>query len=227
MIFSETDEEEEEEGLPMRNVEYYVGDDATLTNPDVGETGVTTVIGSVPVTVIKDTAHTKILPKAVSKEESDDDKSHISLCSHKKVITKEPTTGKKSTRPITATEAASPTGKKSKIVLIDEIFHKYRVQKEEQAKQTAKEIQRHNKTMEEIAQSTAIIDSTKTNIEIGIITKAASIDNERKSLELSMHKLEIYESLKAKGMPDDRILHLFPNLAEFAASDWEYNRRMM
>jgi hypothetical protein len=173
MIYSDTEEEEEEEYLPMRNVEYYVGDDATLTNSEVGETGITTVLNSVPVTVTKSkVVSSKIPTKPVSKEDTDDDDTVTSETSNKKFLKKEPTTAvkqTKSSRPITANDPA-PNGKKTKIVLIDEIFHEYRIQKEEQAIQTAKEIKRHNQTMEEIAQSTAIIDSTKTNLEIGIIT---------------------------------------------------------
>jgi hypothetical protein len=76
---------------------------------------------------------------------------------------------------------------------------------------TAAEILRHNCAMECIAESTANIETTKTNVKIGVI----SLDNEQKSLELTLQKHETYMSLKAKGMSDKRILIVFPSLAEF------------
>jgi hypothetical protein len=79
----------------------------------------------------------------------------------------------------------------------------------------AEELMRHHRAMEQIAANTAIIEKVKTNVEITVITKAAELENERKCLELRVQKLETYESLKKKGLSDNRILLMFPSLSDF------------
>jgi hypothetical protein len=84
-----------------------------------------------------------------------------------------------------------------------------------QNQEKSMEISRHNKAMERIAETTADLEYKKTAIEIGFITKSSEIENEKKMLELKIKKFETYEALKAKGMKNNRIKIMFPNLMEF------------
>jgi hypothetical protein len=146
----------------------------------------------------------------------DDDESVASVHTTPKAVNNNRSS---TTRPITVSNSTvQKSNKKQKNLSMDEVLTEYVIKKEEQAMNQAIEVRRHNQTMEEIAQSTAHIEKTKKTLEIGIITKSAELDNQKKSLELKIKEYETYEKLKGKGMDDKRIMELFPVLKQFVAS---------
>jgi hypothetical protein len=125
---------------------------------------------------------------------------------------------KEKSRPLTISKGNN--GKKPKTISIDEMMLEYGRKREQQAETAAAEVRRHNKAMEDIAMSTAMIEKTKKDLEIGVMAKTAIIDNERKNLDFKLHKLEKFEELKAKGLSNLRIATMFPSMKEFME---EYN----
>jgi hypothetical protein len=122
---------------------------------------------------------------------------------------------KRSNKLTSCAVSRSGSSKKPKSVSIDELLIEYTYKREQQAEEAATEVRRHNKAMETIAQSTATIETTKKNLEIGVLTKAAALDNEKKEFELKMQRFNTYEEMKKKGITDARIFTLFPSLKEF------------
>jgi hypothetical protein len=85
-------------------------------------------------------------------------------------------------RPISVANTNS-SNKKPKNIPYDYAMSDYGQKKEDLALKAAEEVRRHNHAMEEIAHSSADIEKTKKNIQMGAIAKSAQLDNEKKSLE--------------------------------------------
>jgi hypothetical protein len=111
--------------------------------------------------------------------------------------------------------STTSSSKKPKNIPYEYAMSDYRNKKAELAVEAADEVRRHNRAMESIALTTADIEKTKKNIEMGAIAQSAQVDFEKKSLELRIQKWNTFTKLKDRGMTDSHIIQFFPALKEF------------
>jgi hypothetical protein len=96
-----------------------------------------------------------------------------------KTVNKTSSISKSSSCPLTVAAGVHQPTKNPKTGYTDAIFTEYGIQKDQQARMINAGIRRYNRAMENIAKSSASIEMTKTNLEIGALSQPTLTTNGR------------------------------------------------